>query len=156
MSAQFLIPPTYAPPFIRKPDAKDDTETVINPVWLNWFLTVSQVIAPTSFDHQNLSSLQGGSTSERYHLTQAQHNGVTAGPATPVATPAVGASPWVYQNTSDFTQLVIAVGGTGVVFDYSVDNSTFFAIPAGASVLGRTHYLRVTYATAPVVSVVSL
>lgn len=43
----FPIAPTYAAPFIRKPDAKSDAEVTINPIWLEWFLNVAQVLGPS-------------------------------------------------------------------------------------------------------------
>lgn len=73
MATIFPIPPTYAPPFIRRPNATSDTDVVINPIWLDWFLSVSQTIAPQSFDHENLTGLQGGAAGEYYHLTATQH-----------------------------------------------------------------------------------
>lgn len=73
MATSFPIPPTYAPPFVRRPNATSETDVVINPVWLDWFLSVAKTIAPQSFDHQNLTGLQGGSSGEYYHLTAAQH-----------------------------------------------------------------------------------
>lgn len=83
MATIFPIPPTYAPPFIRRPNTTSDTDVVINPIWLDWFLSVSQTIAPQSFDHQNLTGLQGGAAGEYYHLTAAQHAAAIALLASP-------------------------------------------------------------------------
>lgn len=78
MAEQFPIPPTYAPPFIRKPDAKDDTEVVINPIWLNWFLDVARQIGPSSFEHNNLGGIQGGVPGEHYHFDAADYAALLA------------------------------------------------------------------------------
>lgn len=78
MAEQYPIPPTYAPPFIRKPDAKSDAETTINPIWLNWFLDLARTVAPTSFEHNNLGGLQGGSAGEYYHFDQADYTSLLA------------------------------------------------------------------------------
>lgn len=71
------VPPTYAPPFIRKPGARDDTEVAINPIWLSWFLSVAQTFTAagateSGLPHNGLTGLQGGTVDEYYHLTAAQ------------------------------------------------------------------------------------
>lgn len=152
MSTQFPIPPTYTLPFIK--DGRSE-EFVFNPIWLQWFLDLARIltianVTPTGFDHQALGELQGGSATDRWHLTEAERNSVVEGPAQPVATPAVGASPWAYQNTSGFTQILIFAGGAGVTYEYSQDGAAYTAIPAtGWFVLGRGHYFRTTYGGAP-------
>jgi hypothetical protein len=78
MATESPIPPTYAPPFIRKPDARDDRDTVINPIWLNWFIEVARTIAPSSFDHENLSGLQGGSAGQHYHFSLSDYTALLA------------------------------------------------------------------------------
>jgi len=78
MDPQFPIPPTFAPPFIRRPDAESDAEVTINPVWLAWFLDVGKQLAPASFEHNNLSGLQGGASGEYYHFDLADYNALLA------------------------------------------------------------------------------
>ena len=76
-------PPTYAevilveenPPPGRPPQAK------FNPIWLKWFLELAQSIndaGGTTILHNDTGSIQGGSASERYHLTSAQATVATA------------------------------------------------------------------------------
>lgn len=68
-----------------------------NPVWLNWFLQLVQILdalgGTSAGSHNSLTGLQGGSASERYHLTSAQE-AVAAALANPVtvATGGTGAT----------------------------------------------------------------
>jgi len=39
--------------------------------WVDWYTKLRQVIDTSALDHNSLQSLQGGSTTERYHLTAA-------------------------------------------------------------------------------------
>lgn len=50
--------------------------------WLNLDFTSSNITDIVNRSHQNLQSLQGGSTTERYHLTSAQATGLTGGSLT--------------------------------------------------------------------------
>ena len=79
--SDFLIPPTFAPPFIKKPGSMDPTEVAINPIWLAWFLAVGQTFSGSGgavTDHNSLSGLQGGSLAERYHFNVAEHTALAA------------------------------------------------------------------------------
>lgn len=71
--------PTYADPIQEDPVTH---KAVFNPVWLSWFLLVSQFIntsgGASGTAHNNLSGLQGGSSTERYHLTGAAATAVEA------------------------------------------------------------------------------
>jgi hypothetical protein len=88
--SDFLIPPTFAPPFIKKPGSMDPTETAINPIWLAWFLAVGQTFTASGgliTDHNSLFNLQGGNPGDRFHLDATEHailalfvaNGAVAG-----------------------------------------------------------------------------
>lgn len=76
----FSPPPTYADPVLV------DEETgrgQFNPIWLKWFLDLSQFITVNGggglIQHNNTGGLQGGGTGEYFHLTQSQHTDLTAG-----------------------------------------------------------------------------
>ena len=50
--------------------------------WREWFNKVANAINGTggsAVDHNSLSSLQGGTSTERFHLTLAQNTGLTGG-----------------------------------------------------------------------------
>jgi len=72
MATQFQPPPTYADPVVYD-DATRKQQ--FNPIWLKWFLDVSQYISNNggggTIKHNNLGGLQGGLavSSEFYHLT---------------------------------------------------------------------------------------
>lgn len=71
--ADFQSPPTYAELVLL--DEKTGKPS-FNPVWLNWFLALVQTInqgGGSTLTHNDLSGLQGGSLTERYHTTQAQN-----------------------------------------------------------------------------------
>ena len=147
--ATFPIPPTYAPPFIKSPTLQDPQRVVINPIWLSWFLEAAAQLSPGATDHETLANLFGGAANDHYHLTQAQRNGLLDGSSQAVVTPAVGASPWTYQNATSYYQILLFNGGTAVTYQYSTDNVTFYGLPAGLFILGRGHYIKVTYTAAP-------
>ena len=44
--------------------------------WADWYYKIAYLISNTDFSHNDLKNLQGGSTSERYHLTQSQHTAI--------------------------------------------------------------------------------
>lgn len=44
--------------------------------WVDWFAKLQDFI-DSATDHNSLANIQGGSASERYHLTQAQHTALT-------------------------------------------------------------------------------
>ena len=83
MAVNFTPPPTYAPVILYNEAAQDIRELIasvrFNPIWLKWFVDVAQFITNSGggggggVDHQSTTNLQGGSATERYHLTSAQH-----------------------------------------------------------------------------------
>lgn len=65
-------PPTYAEPVLVDEQTK---KAKFNPIWLKWFVDLAQILntsGGTTIDHNSTGSIQGGSASERYHLTQFQ------------------------------------------------------------------------------------
>jgi hypothetical protein len=71
--AVFEPPPTYVDPVEIDPFGKPR----FSPIWLKWFVDLAAALAAAAgtsgggLDHQALASLQGGSSTERYHLTSA-------------------------------------------------------------------------------------
>lgn len=71
-------PPTYADPVLVD---ERTGKSKFNPLWLKWFVDLTGIInnaGGTTVQHNDLSGLQGGSASERYHLTSAQQTAVAA------------------------------------------------------------------------------
>lgn len=65
--------PTYAEVVLV--DEKTQRPT-FNPIWLAWFLGITQVLnqaGGTAVNHNSLAGLQGGTANQYYHLTQAEH-----------------------------------------------------------------------------------
>ena len=65
--------------------------------------------------------------------------------------PAVGASPFAYQNTTNRPQLVVMKGGTVSLVEYSNDNTTYddTGQSKGQFVVLPGNWLRITYSVAP-------
>lgn len=80
MATTFPPPPTYADVVLVDEVSKRPR---FNPLWLKWFLEITQFISVngggSAINHENLSGLQGGSSSERYHLTHTQMTNLIAG-----------------------------------------------------------------------------
>ena len=81
-AADWPPPPTYASPVLVEErillDGTKQTESQFNPIWLDWFLLLAQVLTAAGaggggIEHNSLSGLDGGTTGEYYHLTQAEH-----------------------------------------------------------------------------------
>jgi hypothetical protein len=74
MSTNFPPPPTYADVVVIN---KSTGQSSFNPVWLKWFLDLTTVMSQSGggggggITHNSLSGLQGGTTNEYYHLTDA-------------------------------------------------------------------------------------
>lgn len=71
----FQPPPTWALPVLVDEQTK---VSQFNPIWLKWFVDLAQVLSSFgggsgSADHNLLSGLQGGASSQYYHLNSAQH-----------------------------------------------------------------------------------
>ena len=87
MSTNFEPPPTYASVVLYNEQAQDLKQLLasvrFNPIWLKWFVDVAKFITSAgggsgTITHDDLSGLQGGSATERYHLTAAEHTAVGA------------------------------------------------------------------------------
>ena len=74
MSTQFQPPPTYADPVVVDEATRKGQ---FNPIWLKWFLDLSQFInnngGGNTIQHNSLSGLQGGTANQYYHLTLASY-----------------------------------------------------------------------------------
>ena len=71
-------PPTYAEVILVDAQGKRPR---FNPIWLKWFIDLAGTInaaGGTTILHNDTGSIQGGSASERYHLTSVQHGVTTA------------------------------------------------------------------------------
>lgn len=71
----FQPAPTWAPVALMN----DQGQPYFNPVWIDWFLAVVQLINTSgggggTVTHNSLGGLQGGTAGEEYHLTQAEHS----------------------------------------------------------------------------------
>lgn len=76
--ADIQPPPTYAEVVLVDEQTK---RAKFNPIWLKWFVDLAQTLndsGGTSLNHNDLDNIQGGSASERYHLTAAQQGDVLA------------------------------------------------------------------------------
>lgn len=154
--SNFPVPPTYANPITKDEQGRE----VFNPIWLKWFQDVAQIFSAAGtgagglIDHNSLGSLQGGGAGQYYHLTSAQLTTLLSGPTQAVVTGAAGASPFVYQNVSGFTQLIVLTGGVVTDVAFSRDNITFYSAGATPTAfpLGRGDYLQITHAGAPTIT----
>jgi len=86
--AQIEPPPTYADPVVVDEMTKHAS---FNPIWLDWFLKVAEYLSAAGaggggIDHNSLTGLQGGNSTERYHLTSAQASSMVSGTWTPTLT----------------------------------------------------------------------
>lgn len=78
MATAFQPPPTYALPILV--DEKTG-RAQFSPIWLKWFVDMAQVLSSFgggsgSADHNMLSGLQGGASSQYYHLDAAEYAAV--------------------------------------------------------------------------------
>jgi len=79
MATAFQPPPTYALPILV--DEKTG-RAQFSPIWLKWFVDMAQVLSSFgggsgSADHNLLGNLQGGASSQYYHLNLADFTQVT-------------------------------------------------------------------------------
>lgn len=146
--------PTYQDPVEVDPRTG---KSQFSPVWLSWFLTLSNGGLSNTIVHNNLSGLQGGSSGQYYHLTAAQYGAVNYRVLTAPAGITVGASPFTYNNTASNDQSVIVKGGTVSKIEFSRDNITYFdvGVVAGMFTVSKGDYLRVTYTVVPTMTGIS-
>lgn len=75
MAVAFQPPPTYASPVLVDERTK---QSQFNPIWLKWFLDLAAFLTASgggsggAAAHNDLSGLQGGSLTERFHITASQ------------------------------------------------------------------------------------
>lgn len=78
--SSFQPPPTWALPVLTD---ERTGRSQFNPIWLKWFVDMAQVLSSVGggsggVDHNLLSGLQGGASSQYYHLSAAQHTAVAS------------------------------------------------------------------------------
>jgi len=107
MTTNFQPPPTYADPVVVDEATRKGQ---FNPIWLKWFLDLSQFINNNggggTIQHNTLGGLQGGISGEYYHLNQATYNILNN-----IGTPVAGSVAYGNGSTVQFT----AVGSVGQV-----------------------------------------
>ena len=74
-ASDFTPPPTYADPVVVD---EVTGKSRFNPIWLKWFIDMAAVISAAgggggAIQHNLLGGIQGGTSSEYYHLRQSQH-----------------------------------------------------------------------------------
>lgn len=50
--------------------------------WIDWYNRVRNLLNGVGINHNDLQNIQGGSSTERYHITQTQYNGLVGGNST--------------------------------------------------------------------------
>ena len=136
-----LVPPTWANPVIKD---RVTGQEAFNPAWLMFFVQQAAQLSG--------SGVAGGGTT----ITSAQAQFLFSGDSQPITLPAVGGSPFTYQNTTGFTVNAVASGGTTVACSVSRDNITYYPFSGTAVTLGRNDYLRITYVVAPTLAIFPL
>ena len=130
MTTNFQPPPTYADPVIVDEATRKGQ---FNPIWLKWFLDLSQFINNNggggAIQHNSLGGLQGGVSGEYYHLNQATYNILNN-----IGTPTAGAVAYGTGSTVAFSP----VGTVGQVLTSNGAGSptwTTLAKTTGSSIL---------------------
>lgn len=78
-------------------------------------------------------------------------------PTVTVAAQVVGASPYTYQNTSDFDLDAVVTGGTVSAVAFSRDGTTFYTTATATNATVRLNpgdYVRVTYTVLPTMTLI--
>lgn len=153
MAEKFLPVPTYADPVLTGIDKKTGKErSAFNPVWLAWFLqlTNGQTLGGIT-NHNDLSGLQGGAVGQFYHLSVTELNAI---PFRDLSVPfaiGVGASPFIYQNGNVYDMDVLVIGGAGLTVQYSRDGVTYYTVgnPNSMIALSPGDYVNIIYGGAP-------
>jgi hypothetical protein len=143
MATSFQPVPTYANPVIV--DEKTG-KSGFNPVWLSWFISLTNGGLGAITAHNSLSGIQGGIAGQRFHLTLAEYQNLNIrSHAAPFAiTP--GVTPYLYQNTQVY-DLDVLLNGSVASVTFSRDNVTFFPITPlpGIITLSPGDYVLVGY-----------
>jgi len=71
-----------------------------------------------------------------------------------ITQPTVGASPFVYQNTTNIRQQVIVTGGTVSATAVSRDGTNYYTLAVNQAVLFSGDYLKITYTVLPTLTVI--
>jgi hypothetical protein len=121
--------------------------------WDNIVFDGSNITSIVNRQHNSLQGLQGGGNSgtEYYHLSATQYAGTT-NYTNVVSSITVTASPFTYQNTTDYNADVIVNGGTVSLVQFSRDNSTYYTTAVATNTILRlspNDYVKVTYSVAP-------
>lgn len=131
------------------------TYTTDQAVWTDWFVVISQAITSVqagNLSHNNLLNIQGGNSTERYHLlnseySQVQHLGATKGATSAIT---VGASPFTYTNGTIYEEDVIIQGGTVSLIQFSRGGvATDTGFTSGIVRLSPNDSVVVTYSASP-------
>lgn len=124
--------PTYADPVLTSRDSKTGQDkSEFNPVWLQWFLQLTQGGLGATVQHDSLAGLQGGASGEYYHLTLAQYLSVNYRNNGSVVAVPPSISPQLVVNGNFYDIDLIYSGGTISLVEFSRDNATFYPVGAG-------------------------
>lgn len=130
MTLQFQPPPTYADPVIVDEATRKGQ---FNPIWLKWFLDITQYINKNGGgalqQHNLLGGLQGGNpgNSEYYHLSNSTYTFLTS-----IPTPTNGGVAYGNGSTINFT----AAGTSGqVLTSNGAAPPTWTTLTSGSSIL---------------------
>lgn len=139
--------PTYADPAEVNPRTG---KYQFSPVWLSWFLSLTNGGISGTISHNLLSGLQGGASNQYYHLTQSQYTNLNVRSLTAPFNIALTGSPQTYHNTATGDIDVIAFGTVSLI-EFSRDNVTFYSVQSssGALHLSPGDYIRITYTGTP-------
>lgn len=119
-----------------------------NPIWLDWFLNLVAILdalgGTTAGTHNALSSIQGGSASERYHLSAAQAAvaGALANPVT-VATGGTGSTTARAAAAALGVPYILSQSGASVSCPADTTEDTLATITVPANALGANGVLRI-------------
>lgn len=99
---------------------------------------------------------EGGGLVAKMSLWLQQYlQGLGRNPTTAITEPTLSASPWTWENKTDFDQDLIVSGGTVSDVDFSRDSISFYALPnSGVVRLNPGDAVRVTYSAAPSITVI--
>jgi hypothetical protein len=115
MTLQFQPPPTYADPVIVDESTRKGQ---FNPIWLKWFLDITQYINRNGGgaiqQHNSLGGLQGGNpgNSEYFHLSNATYTFLTSIPAATNGGVAYGNGSTINFTAAGTTGQVLTSNGT--------------------------------------------
>jgi hypothetical protein len=105
----------------------------------------------------NVSSKGGGLVAEMTLWLQQYLSLVGRNPVTTVVAQAVGASPFVFQNTGDFDVDAAVTGGTVSAVAFSRDGATFLTVASATNTTVRLNpgdSIRITYTVLPTLTMI--